>query len=62
MPELKVPKTTSAPIQNVKMTEPTATPGITKDVSYINTDPKLKMIPADVKSRINSDPYKEPIE
>jgi len=34
----------------------------TRTVDYENTNPKVKMIPTDVKARINNDPYKEAIE
>ncbi|HEY4515449.1 MAG TPA: hypothetical protein VJJ22_04850 [Candidatus Paceibacterota bacterium] len=68
-PPIEIPNVAPMPtpeptmqIHEAKMTIPTESPSSTKDVSYINTDPKLKMIPADVKARINSDPYKEPIE
>jgi len=44
-----------------KMTTPTSTPSSERDISYINRDPRVKMIPTDIKQRINSDPYKEPI-
>ena len=53
---------TNQGLPETKLTEPTTTPASVRDISYVNRDPKLKMIPADIKQRINSDPYKEPIE
>lgn len=56
------PVATPAPTVEEKLKVPTTMPSTEKDVSYQNTDPKLKMIPSDIKARINSDPYKEPID
>src|SRR3989344_1066291 len=50
------------PTHEQKMTEPTQVKSTERDVSYINVDPKVKVIPVDAKQRINNDPYKEPIE
>lgn len=37
-------------------------PPITTDVSHLNPDPRVKLVPEDIKQRVNSDPYKEKIE
>lgn len=49
------------PIHELKTIAAMSSPQVTVDKSYINTDTTVKPIPADMKQRINSDPYKEAI-
>ena len=55
------PKMTEQTIETIKTSVPTVSVNTSKDISYENRDTRLKMIPNDVKTRINNDPYKEPI-
>jgi|SRR3989344_5187390 len=50
------------PIHEAKLSGIIQSPPSVRDISYQNRDQRLKMIPDDVKAKINSDPYKEPIE
>jgi len=58
----KVSPTNVASVHEEKLSSATRAATTTRDISYENRDPRVKMIPIDVKQRINSDPYKEPIE
>ena len=49
-------------IEVAKMSALTMSTQQEKDISHENRDPRLKMIPDDVKTRISSDPYKEALE
>ncbi len=49
------------PIHELKSAAAISIRAATTDVSHINTDPTLHLVPNDFKTRINSDPYKEPI-
>jgi hypothetical protein len=51
----------AVPIHELKATAAVSTQASTRDVSYVNTNPALKLVPDDLKSRINNDPYKEAI-
>ena len=48
-------------IHEQKAVAPVSVPPAVTDFSHINMDPRVKLVPDDVKQRINSDPYKESI-
>ncbi|HEY4483525.1 MAG TPA: hypothetical protein VI953_05125 [Candidatus Paceibacterota bacterium] len=48
-------------IHEQKMVAPVNVQPTTTDISHVVMDPRVKLVPEDVKQRINSDPYKEPI-
>ncbi len=57
-----VPEAKPSEVKAVDLAGIVERPSTTTDISHENLDPRVKMIPSDVKARINSDPYREPIE
>ena len=58
---MEIPAPPPAPIHEQKMAAPVNVQPATTDISHVNMDPRVKLVPNDVRQRINSDPYKEPI-
>ncbi len=54
--------TESVPVETLKSTVATSNVNQVSDISHENRDARVKMIPQDITSVINSDPYKEPLD